>query len=446
MKRLPDVEAILAPIPGDNPAGEDLRYTSVYEEIKEARRADDVLDRGEWQHAIKRSDWDMVIKVAVEALTAKSKDLQIAAWLTEALIKVEGFDGLSAGLNIINGLLGNYWDSLYPPMEDGDLDFRAAPLEFMNDKLWLSIKECPLTDISVTAGYSWLKWQESRVVGSEAGTLNQYGDVDEDKKQRRQELIAEGKLTTEDFDAACTLSSKDFYQSLAQSLNLCREEFQRLDQIIDEKFGSRAPRLSELGKSLEDCEQVVTRILKEKSKGEPETEPEPQIDVEQVPSGEGPEEEAAYRVAPSEKAAAMAVSALPVGFREVVSSEDDLWKEALQIMQTAGIRDALGRVLEASYRAPSIREKNRYRLLMAKLCLKAGRPDLARPIMEKLHALIEELHLERWESPRWIGEVLDALYQCLTKGEPSDDDLSRARAVLQRLCTIDVTQAVNYRP
>jgi type VI secretion system protein ImpA len=83
---------------------------------------------------------------------------------------------------------------------------------------------------------------------------------------------------------------------------------------------------------------------------------------------------------------------------------------------------------------------------MTKLCLEADRPDLARPIVEELNHLIEELHLERWESPLWMAEVLDALYQCLTRGEPSDEDKNRAKALFQKLCTTDVTRAMNYKP
>ncbi len=126
-------------------------------------------------------------------------------------------------------------------------------------------------------------------------------------------------------------------------------------------------------------------------------------------------------------------------------SEDGLWAEALQTMQAAGMKTALGQILSAACSAPSVREKNRLRLLMAKLCLKADRPDLARPIAEELQALIEELHLDRWESAVWIADVLDVLYQCLTRGEPSDDDLNRAKTLFQRLCTTDVTKAAGYK-
>jgi type VI secretion system protein ImpA len=130
---------------------------------------------------------------------------------------------------------------------------------------------------------------------------------------------------------------------------------------------------------------------------------------------------------------------------DTVSLEKAVWEESLQVMKSSGMKQALGQLLAAASSAPSVRERNRYRLLMARLCLTAGKPDLARPIVEELHALIEELHLERWESPLWIAEVLDALYQCLTQGEPSDDDMIRAKALFQRLCVTDITKALPYK-
>ena len=109
------------------------------------------------------------------------------------------------------------------------------------------------------------------------------------------------------------------------------------------------------------------------------------------------------------------------------------------------MKEALALLLAASCASPSERERNRYRLLMGKICLRAGRPDLARPILEGLCSLIEELHLERWESPLWIAEVLESLYQCLTSGEPSGDDSGRAGELFRRICSLDVTKAILYR-
>lgn len=442
-----DVDAILSPIPGDNPAGEDLRYTPVYDEINEARRADDPLDQGVWQHEIKTSDWDQVIKIADEALTQKTKDLQIAAWLTEALTYTQGFEGLGTGLKIILCFLNEYWDTLYPLIEDNDLDFRAGPLGFIGEKLWYPIREAPITEKGVTNGYPWLKWQESRQVGYESDTLNQYGDVDDKKKRTRDEYIEDGKLTAEDFDIAVGLSSKDFYASLSENLVSCAEIFNELDQAVDEKFGLEAPRLSEIRKAIEDCQMVVAKVFKEKQDSEPSPEPEPQSETMTQDQGESQEPEA--EVDPmtlSETENIAAIENRPqILVPDTGATEDAVWESAVRILHTDGINKALGLLLEASCSAHSVRQRDRFRLLMAKLCLKADRPDLARPIAEQLHTSIEDLQLERWESPTWIAEVINTLYQCLTSGNPTDDDIGRANMLFQRLCTLDVTKAVTHR-
>lgn len=443
MKRQIDIDAILAPVPGENPAGEDLRYSPVYEEIKEARRADDPFDRGAWQHELKSSDWDKVITVAVDALTNKTKDLQIAAWLSEALTTTEGFEGLAAGLKIVNGFLRDNWEHLYPAVEEGDKEFRAAPIGFMNDKLSLLIKAIPITDSKITREYSFLKRQESRKVGYEADMKNQYGDTDEGKRKRRNEMIEEGKLTAEDFDTAVAQSSTPFYESLAAQIKTCSDEFKKLDEIADEKFGQQAPRLSDLGTSLGEYERVVTMILKDKGGHIPGEVTEGEKTVEQNPVATEAEEDI-QALSISETAQPVPVSGIPAAdITDSITHENAVWQESLQIMKTSGIKKALAQLLTACNSAPSIRERNRYRLLIARLCLKAERPDLARPIVEELYAIIEELHLDRWESPVWIAEVIDALYQCLTKGG-SDDDTGRAKTLFQKLCTIDVTKAVSY--
>jgi type VI secretion system protein ImpA len=200
-----------------------------------------------------------------------------------------------------------------------------------------------------------------------------------------------------------------------------------------------------LKQALEDCERVVGKILKEKKEREPDLEPEGQTE-EGMASEHLEEETGEEEFSPSaisEGAMMMAAGSFPVLDSE--SQERAIWVSALKTLKAGGIKKAVGQLLAASSAAPSVRERHRYRLLMAKLCLKASRPDLARPIVEELYASINELNLERWESPLWIAEVLDALYQCLTSGEPTDDDMQRARELFRKLCTLDATKAMTYR-
>ena len=425
-----DLEKLLTPIEGENPAGENLRYTPTYDAIKEARREEDDLDRGEWDREVKTADWEAVRQIAIEALTEKTKDIQIAVWLIEALIKIEGFPGLESGLELLSGLMETFWDNVYPEIEDDDLDYRIGPLEFMNDKLWLAVKQVPLTDPEAVAGYAWIQWQEAVEVGTDESAM------------------AEGKLGIEDFEKAASRSSKAFYADLNSQIEQCIVAFTRFDNMLDEKFGSEAPRTAEFKQALEDCQRFIAKQLKQKIELDPDPEPQDEADAHEGDAGTA--ETAAE--APVSGSSANVVKAASVQGQIVVGMisdiephEDAIWNSALTSLQNEGIKKALEILFAASCSVSSVRSRNRYRLLMAKLCLQANRTDLARPIAEELNTLLEELGLERWESPVWVADVLGALYRCLIQEEEGSDDHYRAEEIFKKMCTIDLTKALQHR-
>src|SRR5579875_1205685 len=141
-----DLETLLAPFADDAPAGTDLREDfspqSPYYRLRDARaearaaeRAADAPDSAQAgaQDAAVPSQWRTVRELATKVLAERSKDLEIAAWLTEALVRIEGLPGLTAGARLIGGLAEAFWDSnLYPlPDEDG-IATRVAPVVGLN--------------------------------------------------------------------------------------------------------------------------------------------------------------------------------------------------------------------------------------------------------------------------------------------------------------------------
>src|SRR3982751_2205577 len=80
-----EIERLLEPIAGDNPVGKNLKY-SLYDKIKEARRQEETGPMGQWEREAKSADFKQVIKLAEDALLKTTKDLWVAAWLTEAWI------------------------------------------------------------------------------------------------------------------------------------------------------------------------------------------------------------------------------------------------------------------------------------------------------------------------------------------------------------------------
>jgi type VI secretion system protein ImpA len=258
-----DVEALLVPIAGENPAGRDVRYDGTHDAIKEARRVDDALAQGEWVREIKTADWAAVIEIATEALTTKSKDLQIACWLTEALGERYGFPGLRDGLYLIQQMQERFWDELYPQIEEGDLETRAAPLVWLNEKLPLTVRQVPVTQGASGENYSWLHWKESREV-DDLGRKNQ---------EAMAAALADGKIPGEQFDKTVEATSLAYYKTLFEDLSQLCQECQELDQLVDEKFGRPAPTLLELKKAIEDCRVLIADIVKKKGGLEPQPTP-----------------------------------------------------------------------------------------------------------------------------------------------------------------------------
>ncbi len=254
-----NLEELLEPIPGDNPSGVDLRYEPIYDEIKEARRQDDDAAQGQWERARKLADWPAVVRLTSKAIAKQSKDLQLAAWLVEALLRQEGYAGLRSGLDVTCGLIDKFWDTLYPEIEDGDVELRAAPLSWIGLKLDITIRNVPL----VRAGYNFFQYTESQtVVGYEANTEG-------NKRQAREAMIAEGKLAGEAWDKAFDETPKAFYKQIVADLTASLKRIAEIEQM-DERFGDALPTFGSTRKALEEVQHLTASLLKKKLEIDPD--------------------------------------------------------------------------------------------------------------------------------------------------------------------------------
>ena len=131
-----DLECLLQPIPGPLPCGPSLLDGDEYDVIREARRADEASQpRGDWEQELKKPDWPQVASLCEQVLATQSKDLQIAAWLGEAWIALDGMAGGTRAAALMERLCQRYWQDIHPLPRDGDHDFRSAPLEWA-DRYW----------------------------------------------------------------------------------------------------------------------------------------------------------------------------------------------------------------------------------------------------------------------------------------------------------------------
>jgi type VI secretion system protein ImpA len=258
---MPLPDTLLNPLPGDQPCGADLRYDPLYDKIKEARREDDDAPQGEWERPRKVADWPQVIKLATEALDKRSKDLQVAVWLTEALLRREGCAGLGEGLTLLRGLVERFWDQVHPQLEDGDAELRAAPLEWLGTRLNVAVKRIPVT----ASGLALLRYQESRTVPAE-----QEAEQDESKSAARQTAVNEGKLTPEEFDQGFGATPKAWYRQTASEVETAQTALQALSSLCDERFGRDAPSFIPMREALAELHRGVQALLARKLQLEPD--------------------------------------------------------------------------------------------------------------------------------------------------------------------------------
>lgn len=282
---MPFPDDLLNPIEGLSPSGANLRYDPVYDKIKEARREEAQPPPGMTEQDRKVADNTQVIRLTTDLLTNKTKDLQLAAWFTEASLKQRGFAGLMDGLALCFGLMSKFWDTLYPEIEDGDAESRGAPLGFIGTKLDIPLK---LTAVVEKQRYALIDYEQSRALGYE-----DQAKTDEAKKSRAQS-VKEGKLTPEAFDKAFEGTPKKFYVQAEQDLDACRQTLGRLKKICDEKFADEGPSFGPLEKALEGERHLIHSLLQKKR----EKEPDPIEAAPPTDNAAGGVEAGAARVAP----------------------------------------------------------------------------------------------------------------------------------------------------
>jgi type VI secretion system protein ImpA len=243
--RLLNFEELLAPLGGENPAGEPLPF-ALRELLDEARKEidpdiyppDDPMRPAE----PKKADWSTIIRLAQETLTGTSKDLLVTARLTEALVRQHGFAGLRDGLHLFGALLSECWDRLYPGIEDGDLEVRAGPLNWLDDadrgaRFPTTLRRVPLV-FGEDGAYGWLDWRRSQ---------DDRGDV-----------------SRESFEKAIAATPRPQCQTLTEDLAQCYEELKTLEDLLHDKFGGVAPGMTGIRRALDDCTTLAQQLLQRK--------------------------------------------------------------------------------------------------------------------------------------------------------------------------------------
>lgn len=243
------IVTLTQPIQGGS--GEDLSFSELFDQIKEARRADaSYLSQGEWQAELKHADWETVVRLSGEGLAQQSKDLRLVAWLCEGLAHQYQFEGVAFGLSVCEAILQSYWSGLYPSLDEG-LEARAERLAWLSATLTGIVADVPLTQ---DPSYGLTQYDQSLQVDNQG----------RQSPEAMEASLAEGKINGELFQRAVALTSIDYLQARHSEVQECLSVCRRLQPTIDELFEQDAPRLTRLDETLVRVSQLTERLLAER--------------------------------------------------------------------------------------------------------------------------------------------------------------------------------------
>jgi type VI secretion system protein ImpA len=262
---VPDIDALLAPFGGPDPAGRSVRYEPIYLAIRQAREEEDPnLPMGVWERPLKKADWPLAESKCLETLQAHSKDFQVAAWLCEAWIHLHQIEGLIAGASLLAGLAERFWDSAHPQIEDGDDDARAAPFVWINENLPVTLM-LNITLLKVpdrTPSIVNLAVWDQAVAGepNKAPATPKAGDP-----------LAAKPLTRDDMNIQAGGKALPSLIAMRSRFQEAAAQWDVLAQKLDEKMGVNAPSVARVGEMLRRLERAANSLVGGRELAQPAT-------------------------------------------------------------------------------------------------------------------------------------------------------------------------------
>ncbi|MDO6384667.1 MULTISPECIES: type VI secretion system protein TssA [unclassified Uliginosibacterium] len=249
---LPELDALGAALSDTNPCGEDMSFSSEFDEIQEARREDDPsIDQGEWVTSIKEADWKRAASVCQQLLTERTKDLRLASWLTEALAKTHGISGMNHGLRAIDELVCRFWSDLHPQAEDGDQEQRIGNIG------WLITR-----GVQLVRGFPVVQGKAARYT---LGDLNAARALQSllDRNQAPEDDGSAQRITLQQVRDAQRSSPRAFYEQTLAACTTCLNTLEQLGRNIDAHLGMDGPSFTPLRSAIEAYAAEIERMARE---------------------------------------------------------------------------------------------------------------------------------------------------------------------------------------
>lgn len=291
-----DVEALASPISEDSPSGVELRRSpqsdlfhnlrALFEKSTRAER--DLLQAQAFPDEefpdLEDPDWEGVQSASLEILSEHSKDLSVASWLVESLIRTDGVPGLRDGMKLCLEICRRYWATIHPePDEDDGYEDTVAQLAGLAaERSFPVLMAMPLTN-GAGGMYSFGDFNEA----------NRISGLDATERQKR---IEEGAVDRGTFDNSFRATPTTHWQNLSEDLDLIVQNIRELGSFLDENctansYGEEtSPSLTSFRQKIEAIQSTVKTLMSElldDAAGEGDVSGEVSADGTAAPAGGG---------------------------------------------------------------------------------------------------------------------------------------------------------------
>ncbi|MCB8881046.1 type VI secretion system protein TssA [Acidisoma cellulosilytica] len=258
------MSALLKPFGPDAPAGldprEDTSPLSRYFRLRDARadaRAGERSSDHGGRSASTDSHWLAAEEHARLILTENGKDLEVAAWMTEALVRRHALPGLAFGAELMTGLVTQFWsDGLFPANDDDSEDPRGIPLAGLNGvsgdgTLLQSLRMVVLFHRSDQTPVTLWQYEQAEEIE---------GIGDAARKKRR---LAAGVLPLGELDSDARLVGQTHLRMTGHDAKMALAWWERLAGAMADALGREAPPSRRVATVLEKIIRIAAKLAPE---------------------------------------------------------------------------------------------------------------------------------------------------------------------------------------
>lgn len=263
-----DVAAILQPFDGDSRVGRDLRSdddpNNKYRRIRDARNAArdrEVRDeRGE-----ARGDrdpmaidlWADVWEMGSGYLAEIAKDLEIAAYMIEASLRLDGVAGYADALDLTAELLSSFWGEILPTPDEDGIETTLRPLARLNgDAITFPLQRIPITEDTNSGQY--VVWQHEQA--------HRIQKLLTTKPEEAQQQLDRGAAALDMLLRAVNETPNEFYNRLLSNIERAQGALDRLTETLERLVTEEVfiPNLSRFGDGLREIQSTVNTLVGER--------------------------------------------------------------------------------------------------------------------------------------------------------------------------------------